>query len=178
MPTDIVLVRHAEPFVPTPGGPDEYHRSLTDIGLAQAECLVDQLAEPVPAAIVSSPYLRAVQTVTPLARAVGLPVRTDHSLREWDHGLEPTPDYARHYAASWSDPTFARPGGESLRTLTDRAVAALAALARAHPGETVVVGSHGTFIARALLGFGRTDVDWAFARNMPMPAIHRLTIGV
>jgi len=178
VPVDIVLVRHAQPFVPTPGGPDEYHRSLTEDGLAAAERLVELLAEPVPAAIVSSPYLRAVQTVAPLARALGLPIHTDHTLREWDHGLEPTPDYARHFAASWADPAFARPGGESLQAPTDRAVAALTAVAHEYPGRTVVVGSHGTFIAQALVGFEWADVDWSFARNMSMPAIYRVLVGV
>ncbi|MGB3439159.1 MAG: hypothetical protein WBA97_10450 [Actinophytocola sp.] len=36
------------------------------------------------------------------------------------------------------------------------------------------MGSHGTFIARALIGFGLTGVDWPFSHAMPMPAIYRL----
>jgi 2,3-bisphosphoglycerate-dependent phosphoglycerate mutase len=92
----IVLVRHAHPFVPEPGGPDDDERSLTPRGFAQAEQLVTQLASPEPALIVSSPHLRAVQTVEPLARSVGLPVHTDPDLREWESGIGPTSDYARH----------------------------------------------------------------------------------
>ncbi len=148
--------------------------------------------------IASSPYLRAVETVTPLADALGLPVRTWAELREWDSGLEPSPDYERHYAASWADPDLARPGGESLRALSARATAILRALAAAHPDGTVVVGgdgtfvaralagshahgtvvvgSHGTFVARALAGFGVDGVDWPFARAMPMPAVYRLRL--
>jgi 2,3-bisphosphoglycerate-dependent phosphoglycerate mutase len=162
----IVLVRHAESVHPTPGGPDEYHRPLAETGLAQAEELVEELAALKPDRIVASPYLRAVQTVQPLAKALGLPVHTDHELREWDSGLEPTPDYARHYEASWADPSFARPGGESLNQLTERAVSIL----RSFTG-TVVIGSHGTFVARALAGFG-VPVDWPFSDAMPMPAIY------
>lgn len=162
----IVLVRHAESVHPTPGGPDEYHRPLAETGLAQAEQLVEELAALKPDRIVASPYLRAVQTVQPLAKALGLPVHTDHELREWDSGLEPTPDYARHYEASWADPSFARPGGESLNQLTERAVSIL----RSFTG-TVVIGSHGTFVARALAGFG-VPVDWPFSDAMPMPAIY------
>jgi 2,3-bisphosphoglycerate-dependent phosphoglycerate mutase len=162
----IVLVRHAESVHPTPGGPDEYHRPLAETGLAQAEQLVEELAALKPDRIVASPYLRAVQTVQPLAKALGLPVHTDHELREWDSGLEPTPDYARHYEASWADPSFARPGGESLNQLTERAVSIL----RSFTG-TVVIGSHGIFVARALAGFG-VPVDWPFSDAMPMPAIY------
>ncbi|GAA3986458.1 histidine phosphatase family protein [Allokutzneria multivorans] len=158
-----MLVRHAESEIPRPGGPDEYHRPLTATGLAQAASLV----LPRPTRVVSSPYLRAVQTVAPL----GLPVDTVHELREWDSGLQPSPDYARHYAASWADPEMARPGGESLAQLTSRAVAALTALA---DGGVVVVGSHGTFVARALAGFGVSTVDWPFSAAMPMPAVYRI----
>ncbi|WP_030433912.1 histidine phosphatase family protein [Allokutzneria albata] len=177
MPGHLILVRHAESVVPRPGGPDEFHRPLTETGLAQAENLVAELVSARPTLIVSSPYLRAVQTVEPLARAVGLPVRTRWELREWDSGLEPTPDYARYYAESWADPAAARPGGESLRQLTDRAVAALTALAGESDGGTVVVGSHGTFVARALVGFGMSTVDWEFSRAMPMPAIYRIEVS-
>ena len=166
----IVLVRHAESVYPTPDGPDEYHRPLTDVGLAQAEDLVEELAALEPDLVASSPYLRAVQTIEPVARAVGLPVHTDHALREWDFGIPPTPDYVRYYEESWADPDFARPGAESLRRLTDRATAALRALAR---HGTVIVGSHGTFVSRALIGFG-VPVDWPFSRDMPVPAIYRI----
>lgn len=167
---EIVLVRHAEPVCPTVGGPDDHHRPLTETGQAQALRLVEELAAVKPDLIAASPYLRAVQTVEPLARELDLPVLTEHELREWDSGLEPTPDYARHYAASWADLDFARPGGESLRQLTSRAVAVLRELGR---HGTVVVGGHGTFIARALAGFGLA-VDWPFHHAMPMPAIYRI----
>jgi 2,3-bisphosphoglycerate-dependent phosphoglycerate mutase len=165
----IVLVRHAESVHPTPGGPDEYHRPLASTGFAQAEDLVEELAAVKPDRILASPYLRAVQTVQPLARALGLPVHTDHELREWDSGLAPTNDWARHYEASWADLDFSRPTGESLNQLTARAVSALRPLT-----GTVVIGSHGTFVARALAGFG-VPVDWPFSSAMPMPAIYRIT---
>ncbi|MCG8919119.1 histidine phosphatase family protein [Actinokineospora sp. PR83] len=174
MRCEVVLVRHAESVVPRAGGPDEFRRPLTAAGSARAGRLVGELALSGAVVVVSSPYLRARQTVEPLARAVGVGVRTDPALREWDSGLEPTPDYARHYAASWADPRFARPGGESLAQLTERATAALVALAGRHAGATVVVGSHGTFVARALVGFGVAGVDWEFSRAMPMPAVYRL----
>jgi 2,3-bisphosphoglycerate-dependent phosphoglycerate mutase len=170
---DLVLVRHAVPFLPVPGGPDDFGRGLTDEGHAQAEQLAAELTALEPVEIVSSPYLRAVQTVAPAARRLGLPVRAVPALREWDSGLAPRPDFAEHYAASWADPGFVRPGGESLARLSERAVAALAELAGRHGGGTVVVGSHGTFVSRALAGFG-VAVDWAFSQAMPMPAVYRL----
>jgi 2,3-bisphosphoglycerate-dependent phosphoglycerate mutase len=65
----LVLVRHAVPHLPRAGGPDGLHRGPTAEGHAQAAALVDPLARLV--RVVSSPYLRAVQTVGPLAAALG-----------------------------------------------------------------------------------------------------------
>jgi 2,3-bisphosphoglycerate-dependent phosphoglycerate mutase len=172
----VALVRHAEPLVPMAGGPDDFHRGLTERGCAQAQRLVAELVQLRPVMVMSSPFLRAVQTVMPTARRLGMAVVTDPALREWDSGLAPCPDFADHYAISWADPGFVRPGGESLAQLSERAVRALRALADEFDRGAVVVGSHGTFISRALTGFGVT-VDWPFSRTMPMPAIYRLRIA-
>lgn len=171
--TRLILVRHACSVVPTPDGPDELSRPLREEGVAQAGDLVDELLALRPTAVLSSPYLRAVQTVAPTAEAAGLTVETRWELREWDSGLAPTPDYARHYEHSWANPTEARPGGESLTALTCRAVAALDAITREHPGGTVLVGTHGTFAARVLHAAGE-PVTWPFTEVMPMPAVYRL----
>ncbi|MEA3529518.1 MULTISPECIES: histidine phosphatase family protein [Nocardia] len=172
----LVLVRHAEPFIPRAGGPGDYERSLTAAGGQQAERLVTELAALQPAAIFSSPFLRAVQTVLPLARRTGLRIETHPDLREWQSGIGPRPDYARYYRESWAAPSLARPGGESLRQVSDRAAAILTTLAHRHRGRTVVIGSHGTFVSRALVAFGRSEVDWAFSHAMPMPAVYRLDV--
>jgi len=173
MHTDVVLVRHALSVSRTADGPDEGARPLAADGLVQARQLVAALSEPRPEVVWSSPYRRAVQTVEPTARALDLPVRTRWELREWDDGLAFTDDWEPHYARSWADPSFARPGGESLNGLTVRAVGALRALASENRGRRVLVGSHGTFVTRALAGFG-VPVDADFWERMPMPAIFRL----
>ncbi|MFC9257954.1 histidine phosphatase family protein [Amycolatopsis thailandensis] len=173
MTCEIVLVRHAESVPPSPGKPDDPDRPLTTAGVAAAELLAPELAAMNPTAVVSSPYRRAVATVEPAARLAGLEVTTSWELREWDSGLEPTPDYAVHYARSWADPDFARTGAESLRQLTARAIAAVERLAEQHAGGVALVGSHGTFVSRLLAGI-TPGIDWPFSRDMPMPAIHRL----
>lgn len=77
------------------------------------------------------------------------------------------------YERSWADPAFARERSESLDGLTRRAVAALRALAHQHPAERVLVGSHGTFVARALCGFA-VPVRWPFPQSMPSPTVYHL----
>lgn len=173
MQTEVVLVRHALSVPRTADGPDEFTRPLAPDGFGQALALADSLIVPRPAAVWSSPYLRAIQTVAPAAHALRLEVRTQWELREWDDGLAFTDDWMPHYEHSWADPSFARPGGESMDQLTDRAVAALRALAGQYAGKRVLVGSHGTFVARALCGFGAA-VDRLLWQRMPMPAVYCL----
>lgn len=173
MSCDLVLVRHAESVPPSPGRPDDPERPLTAAGVAAAELLAHELVAMNPTAVVSSPYRRAVATVEPAARRAGLEVTTHWELREWDSGLAPTPDFAGHYERSWADPDLARPGAESLRQLTARAMAAADRLAEEHDGGVVLVGSHGTFVSRLLAGIG-PGIGWPFSRDMPMPAVHRL----
>jgi 2,3-bisphosphoglycerate-dependent phosphoglycerate mutase len=169
----VYLVRHAAPVIPTPEGPDDMHRPLSAEGCEQARRLAPWLVALEPTRFASSPYPRAVQTIEPAARQCGLPVQTDRRLREWDSGLEPSPDFARFFAESWDDPDLARPGGESLRLLSARA---LAALDDYRDGVTII-GSHGTFISRALAGCG-LPVDWDWHRSMPMPAVFAFTPAV
>ena len=173
MAATLVLVRHATSVVPTPDGPDELTRPLRDTGLVQARELAPELIALRPTAVLSSPYLRAVQTVQPTADALGWTVGTRWDLREWDSGLAPTPDYARHYSHSWEHPDHVRPGGESLTAFSGRALRALAAVAEEHDGGVVLIGTHGTFAARTLLAAGH-PVDWTFPEDMPMPAVYRV----
>lgn len=176
MTVTLVLVRHANSVVPTPGGPDELTRPLRESGLAQARDLVRELITLHPTAVLSSPYLRAVQTVQPTADALGLTVETRWDLREWDSGLAPTPDYIRHYSHSWDHPDHVRPGGESLTALSGRVLRVLTAVAEEHKGGVVLIGTHGTFAARTLLAAGH-DVTWTFVEAMPMPAVYRVRWG-
>lgn len=171
----ILVVRHAEPVAPTAGGPPEELRPLTERGRRQAEALAAELCAAEPHTIVSSPYLRAVQTVQPAADWLGLEVELVDDLREWRSGLGPTPAWKDHYRHCWDDPDYALPDAETHSGAQARMLATLDALAaRWRPlGGTVVVGTHGTVISLALAGLG-APVDATFWLGMPMPAVYRL----
>jgi phosphohistidine phosphatase len=72
----LFLVRHAEA---APGEPDEL-RPLTQAGRAAARALGDRLAPEHPAAVVSSPLLRARETAEQIARAADLAPEADERL--------------------------------------------------------------------------------------------------
>ena len=72
----LFLVRHAEA---APGEPDEL-RPLTPAGRAAARALGERLAPEQPAAVVSSPLLRARETAEQIARAADLAPEPDERL--------------------------------------------------------------------------------------------------
>jgi phosphohistidine phosphatase SixA len=76
----LLLNRHAMAGDPSKWQGDDGVRPLDDRGRRQADALVEALAEYDVDRIVSSPYVRCVQTVEPLARARGLEVEFDEQL--------------------------------------------------------------------------------------------------
>lgn len=72
----LFLVRHAEA---APGEPDDL-RPLTPAGVAAARALGERLAADAPAAVLSSPLLRARQTAEQIARAAGIEPEPDERL--------------------------------------------------------------------------------------------------
>jgi len=171
----LVLVRHAVSVAPTLDGPDEHHRPLTEAGHEQAVALAVALTGFGASQVVSSSYLRAVQTIEPAAQALGLPICHRDDLREWRSGLAPTPDWQAHHEQSWTRPDLAIGAGETLTDLTNRArIAVRDLVASTAPTTTILAATHGTWIARALLVLG-LSIDCAFWLSMPMPAIYKLS---
>ena len=76
------VVRHAKAGSRGHWTGDDRQRPLSKKGIKQAEALVEILAPFPITAIYSSPFLRCVQTVEPLAQARKLPVKQTPSLAE------------------------------------------------------------------------------------------------
>jgi 8-oxo-(d)GTP phosphatase len=78
----ILLVRHAKAGSRRQWDGDDRLRPLTDAGQAQARALVDVLAGYRPRRLLSSPYVRCVQTLEPLGRACHVAVEEVDALAE------------------------------------------------------------------------------------------------
>ena len=83
----IYFVRHAKAGSRSHWTGDDRKRPLSKKGIKQAEGLIDEFKPRKITAIYSSPYLRCVQTVEPLARDRELEVQEKTSLAE-GHGLK------------------------------------------------------------------------------------------
>lgn len=163
--TELILIRHGE---------TEWNRQLrfqghVDVGLnavghEQAQRLAQRLAGELPARLIASDLLRARQTAEPLAQQLQIGTFTDPALREQDFGkvdgMSVDEIKSRHPQA-WADwllfnEDFCMPEGESTRRFHARVMAAVGRLVAAHPGETLLVVTHG----------GVLDMVWRTARSL------------
>jgi 8-oxo-(d)GTP phosphatase len=76
----LLLIRHGSAGHPSEWRGDDGVRPVDERGRRQAEALVEALADYDVERIVSSPYVRCVQTVEPLAMALGLEIELDEQL--------------------------------------------------------------------------------------------------
>jgi 8-oxo-dGTP diphosphatase len=112
----VYVVRHAKAGVRSAWtGPDE-ERPLTRRGRKQARRLVDRFQGLDLGRIVSSPFVRCVQTVEPLAEARGLAVEPVAELRE---GVSVT-DLVRAIASLDVRPTVVCSHGTEIESMIDR----------------------------------------------------------
>jgi len=103
---------------------------------------------PAVAAIYSSPLERTRETATPIAKALGLRIRSERGLLECDFGewtgaalkdLYKLPEWTtvQRYPSG-----FAFPGGESFVSMQRRMIETVNGLCRRHRGEAIVAVSH------------------------------------
>ena len=170
---ELVLVRHAQavPIGTPPWAERDDQRPLTEVGLRDADLLAMELDPYHFSAVYSSPYLRAVQTVTPTAARRSLAVQPLDDLRERRLASAPSDDWPDLLARAWADPDFAPPGGETGRAAQLRGMRALDLLRARHTfGGRLLVGSHGNLISLILQAL-EPGVDHAFHVAMPNPAV-------
>ena len=174
MTTEIILVRHGQTAWNPQGRPrGRASIPLDRLGVLQAKAAARYVADHwTPSAIYYSPLRRTDQTASEIAELTGAPTTPHAGLLDVDFGAwegRLPGDLASHWAEAWqtwlSRPQDAViPGGETLRTVQTRALAALRDICLSHPGETVVVVSH-TAINRLLI-LGVLDISLDHFRHL------------
>ena len=87
----IYLVRHAKAGERRTWDGDDIDRPLSSAGWRQSAALAERLARKEPSVLLSSPYVRCVQTLQPLGLAIDVPVTIEQRLCE-DEPFEPVLD--------------------------------------------------------------------------------------
>lgn len=154
--TELWLVRHGQTDWNAAGRfQGQSDVPLNAIGLAQAETLAARLANTPFDALYSSDLSRAYRTAQYLAQTVGLPIRVEPRLREICQGEWEGMNY-RQVVERFGEPgdplqsnvsTDRAPGGETILEVAQRVSAAVKDIAASHPGQRVLVVSHGLALA-------------------------------
>jgi probable phosphoglycerate mutase len=174
--TTILLARHGETDW------NREHRwqghadtELNAAGRAQARVLGDRLAGTHLDAVHASDLRRALETAEIAAGGRGLEIHADPALREiddrewtgltWPEIEARFPEGARRHRAGGTGWAL----GESWEAMAARVLDALARIARAHPGDTVLCVSHGGPVRAALAHADGVDLA-EYRRSRPEPA--------
>ena len=181
--TRLIVVRHGE----TAWNVDTRIQGHLDIplnatGLWQARQLGDALAGEAISAIYTSDLLRARRTAQAVADATGAALVDEPGLRERAFGSFQGRTFAEvetehpEQARRWRqrDPDYAPQGGESLRVLRERVIDTTHRLAARHPGELVLLVTHGGVLDVLYRAATRQDIQAPRTWQLGNAAINRL----
>lgn len=164
--TIVYFVRHAHSVYT----PDEYNRPISEAGRVEALKLIKLFENIDVQAMYTSSYLRAIQTIEPIAQAKNLSITQMEALNERLLSNVPIENFAEAILKVWQNPTFAYPGGESNVEAQNRAVPVLKELLKQHEHEVIVIGTHGNILTLMLQTFN-TQYGLAFWKGLAMPDV-------
>jgi len=174
--TTLILLRHGETEWNLQGRwqGQAADTSLTEAGCEQARIVARRLQTFPIEAIYSSDLRRAFETARITGQALGLEPQPDLGLRESDIGRwtgQSWEDIRRRWpeqvAAMLAGEDVRRGGGESFSEMRVRIAAATRRILARHPGQTVLLVSHGA-VLRSLI---------AHVLDASIPQMHRIAIG-
>lgn len=184
---ELILVRHGQ----TDWNLEGRYQGGTDVplnatGREQAEGLAAELSSRRIDALYSSPLGRALETARAIARGRGLELRTDPRLKEIDLGewegmlarriAELYPELHRQWV---EDPRPVRPpGGESIREVHDRAIAAVEEMVRRHTGGSICLVTHKVAMVVIRTHYLGLDLPGEMGRMPPNGGWERLEVVV
>jgi 2,3-bisphosphoglycerate-dependent phosphoglycerate mutase len=109
----------------------------------------------------------------PLADRLGVRPELVPNLRERELPILPASEFDRVVQESWRFPERPTDGGESNATAQIRGLAAVRGVLMRHPGEHVVVSTHGNLLALILNGLDPA-FGYDFWRRLSFPDVYRL----
>ena len=166
MPT-FYLIRHCSATGQEPDAP------LTEDGEQQARDLAHFFRDTPIDRIISSDYMRAIASITPVATSKQLTIETEPKLRERILSLEPRDDWFELLRHSFTDASFSLPGAESGQEATARIRNVIEN--NREPSKTIVLVTHGNLLA-LLLQHVDNRFDFDTWRTLSNPDVYCLEI--
>lgn len=145
--TQIYFIRHAEP---TRGANSKYTDRtypLSAKGQADVPLVTNYLHDKNITAVLSSPFERAISTVSAFAATIHCDVELVEDLRERAISDGWIDNFVAFASNQWANFDYKLPAGESLREVQQRGIPALQELLMRYRGQNIAIGSHGTLIS-------------------------------
>ncbi|MFF2445884.1 histidine phosphatase family protein [Neobacillus sp. NPDC058068] len=159
----IYLIRHCE----AEGQP--FEAQLSERGFRQAVELTEFFSTFKIDRIISSPFMRAIQSIQPLAMLLQVPIEEEPRLTERVLSNNNLPDWLEKLSATLDDLDLKFEGGESSREAMQRIVGVVEEVFVGETENTIIV-SHGNLLSLLLKYFNK-DFGFDEWRNLSNPDV-------
>lgn len=169
MMKSIYVVRHCE------AKGQGAHASLSNKGLKQAQILANFLSNYNTHRILSSPYLRAIQSIEPFSKQKNIEIEVEDRLKERILSSRNLPDWLDKLEKTYEDWTLTYEGGESSLKAMKRIVQVVEEnLGNEH--DNILLVTHGNIMSLLLHYFDNTFGfnEW---KNLSNPDIFQISLG-
>jgi 2,3-bisphosphoglycerate-dependent phosphoglycerate mutase len=148
---NIYVIRHCK------ATGQEIEAELTREGFEQANGLAEFLSNYPIQKVISSPYVRARQTIEPFLKIQGMGMLIDNRLGErvLSGNNEPLPNWLDDLRATFEDDSISFNGGESSKEATDRIMALVEEIMN-DEAENIALVSHGNLTTLLLRAFNES----------------------
>lgn len=163
----VYIVRHCEATGQPPESP------LTETGFEQAKELTEFFSDKKIDRIISSPFLRAIQTVKPLSEDKELTIDLDERLSERILSTTNLPDWYEKLKATFDDLELKFEGGESSQEAMNRIVKVVEEILKDGDERTLIV-THGNIMSLLLKNY-QTEFDFSDWKNLSNPDVYQLS---
>lgn len=167
--TNLYFVRHAHSTYT----PEELKRPLSEQGFKDAQIVTKGLIPEEIDIVVSSPYLRAIQTVEGIAKYINKEIDVIDGFKERKLAESSVKDFSEAITKVWEDENFSWEGGESNIVAQKRGVEATFHVLEKYKGQHIAIGTHGN-IMTLIMNYFDKQYDFNFWNNLTMPDIYRL----
>lgn len=165
----IYVIRHCE----AQGQPAE--SPLTEQGFKQAKQLEEFFSDMKIDRILSSPFLRAIQSAEPLSVKRKIKIEIDDRLSERVLSTNDLPDWYEKLKATFEDLELRFEGGESSQEAMDRIVEVVEEVKRSEAENTVIV-THGNILSLLLKNVHR-DFHFESWKNLTNPDVFQINLN-
>lgn len=173
MSTTVYLIRHCKPNF---NNHDDVSRELSTEGLQHHQLIIDYFSDKTIDIILSSPYKRSIDTISPLAQSRQLSISRCYDFRERKIDNTWIEDFTAFSKQQWADFSYKLTDGESLREVQVRTISALKAILHENSEKTIVISSHGTAIS-TIINYYQNTFSYSDFKEIKqlMPFILKMT---